>query len=82
MKVNVLQVEDAKFSSRFSFWSNWVDICVFEGRTKVYLLQMKVNRFNRKKFATRHLVGNGLSIFLREVGDLTQMEGSYEQYKA
>ena len=76
MKVNVLQVEDAKFSSRFSFWSNWVDVCIFESNTKVYLLQMKVNRFNRKKFATRRLTGSGIAIYINEVGDLTQMEGN------
>ena len=29
MKINVLEVKDAEFRFKFSWWSKWVDIAVF-----------------------------------------------------
>lgn len=70
MKVDVLQVEQATFHSRFHFWSNWVDVAVYD-YVKCYLLQMSVSRFNKKKFRSvtipNHDVKSG------QIGDLTNM---------
>lgn len=44
-----IQMEDAKFK-KWSYWSNWIDICNFDFGYGGFLLQMKVNRFNGKKF--------------------------------
>ncbi len=51
MKVDVLQVSGAKIG-RFSWWSNWVDVSVFNYGGYGHLLQMKVSRSNKKKFRT------------------------------
>ena len=49
MKVDVMTVEEAKFP-RFLWWSKWIDVAVFDYGGYGYLLQMKVNRFNAKRF--------------------------------
>ena len=49
MKINVLQVEQAEFHSFMHFWSNWIDVAVYD-YAGGYLLQMSVSRFNKKKF--------------------------------
>ena len=56
MKINVLQVEDAVFPS-FNYWSNWVDICVYDYEFTPFLLQMSINRFNKKKFRSVRMTG-------------------------
>ncbi|MEE9351536.1 MAG: hypothetical protein V3U78_04695 [Thiotrichaceae bacterium] len=48
MKVDVLQVGDAKFAGRFSWWSKWVDVAVFDFDYEGYLLQMRISRLNAK----------------------------------
>ena len=68
MKVNVLQVEDAKFHSFMHFWSNWVDIAVYDYASG-YLLQMSVSRFNKKKFRSVKLGVHGAKVI--SIGDLT-----------
>ena len=74
MKVDVLQVSEAKFRTRFSWWSLWIDIAVFDYECEPHLIQMKVSRTNSKKFKTMSTTG-----FLyrqakvSEVGNLTQM---------
>lgn len=78
MKVDVLQVEDAKFK-RFSWWSNWVDVAVFTYDIEPYLMQMRVNRFNGKQFRTINMLGSRLarltlSCSASEVGDLMPMK--------
>ncbi len=50
MKVDVMQVDNAVFKYRYSFWSLWIDIAVFDYSCTPFLLQMKVNRFNGKAF--------------------------------
>ena len=49
MKVDVLQVRDASFK-KYWWWSDWIDISVFDWSGNGYLLQMKVSRSNAKKF--------------------------------
>ena len=73
MKVDVLTVESAKFK-KYRFWSDWVDVCLFDYAGNGYLLQMSVNRFNGKKF--NHIALKGIGIAhpcCGSVGSLTQM---------
>jgi hypothetical protein len=74
MKVNVLQVEDAKFK-KFCWWSNWIDVAVYDYSSTPYLLQMKVNRFNKKSFKSTRMAGSIVyrQTTCREIGDLTSM---------
>lgn len=49
MKVEVLTVNDVTFRP-WRWWSNWVDVCVFDWASEGYLLQMRVGRNNAKAF--------------------------------
>ena len=49
MKVEVLQAKDITFR-KLRYWSDWVDIAVFNFAGYGHLLQMKVSRRNSKKF--------------------------------
>lgn len=73
MKVDVLQVEQAKFHSFLHFWSNWADVAVYE-YAGGYLLQMSVSRFNKKKFRSVKIGVH--SVTAAQVGDLTSIKGS------
>lgn len=75
MKINVLQVEQAKFHSFMHFWSNWVDVAVYDCSSTPFLLQMSVSRFNRKRFRSTRMTG---TFWYRQsncnaIGDLTPM---------
>jgi hypothetical protein len=74
-KVDVLQVADVSIG-RFSWWSNWIDVCVFDWSGYGYLLQMRVSRTNSKKFkATPFKQVFSMMAHPRtcDVGNLTQM---------
>ena len=45
-KVKVLQVEEAKFLHRLSWWSNWVDVCVFDYGASGHLTNMNAEPQN------------------------------------
>ena len=66
MKVDVLQVAEATFP-RFAWWSNWIDICLYDYEHRPYLLQMRVNRRNAKQFRNRCISG----LIYRQVGTST-----------
>ena len=51
MKVKVLTVDDVEIKN-WHWWSDWIDIAVFNYASNGYLLQMKVSRNNSKKFKT------------------------------
>jgi len=73
-KVNVLTDLDVEFRGKYSWWSKWVDIAVFDHACKPYLVQMKVSRNNKKKFRSVSTVG----VVARYsdslvIGDLNQM---------
>ena len=73
MKVDVIQVEDAKFRSLLSWWSNWIDISVFNHQTEPYLIQMSVSRTNKKKFRSVKISGKSYQlrqVACQEVGNL------------
>ncbi len=73
MKIDVIQAKDAKFK-RFSYWSDWIDIAVFQYDYTPFLLQMRVNRFNKKKFKSIRISGLVYRQFTpSDIGDLTQM---------
>lgn len=73
MKVDVIQAKDIKFR-KFMFFSDWFDIAIFEHSSVVFLIQMKVSRFNRKSFRLRRITGHFQVVSTASVGDLTQME--------
>ena len=52
MKVAVLTVNDIKIS-RWRWWSNWIDIAVFDFAGAGHLLQMRISRTNAKQFRCR-----------------------------
>lgn len=78
MKVDVLQVEQAKFHGFLHLWSNWVDVATYDYNSTPFLLQMSVSRFNRKRFRSTRITG---SLWYRQatchaIGDLTQMKAA------
>lgn len=76
MKVNVIQVEDAIFGNKWSWWSRWIDVAVFDYYCTPYLLQMRVSRTNKKQFNALRMTGKYVyrQATCREIGDLTQMK--------
>ncbi|MDD3814410.1 MAG: hypothetical protein PHZ02_07165 [Desulfocapsaceae bacterium] len=73
MKVDVLTVDDVVFK-KWRWWSNWIDIAVFDYTSEPFLIQMRISRTNSKKFKAVNITG----MFYRQttttiVGDLTQM---------
>jgi hypothetical protein len=73
MKVNVITVEDVKIG-RWSWFSKWIDVAVFEHRLRPSLLQMRISRTNAKSFRVVSMTGNLLAD-AKDIGDLTQMKG-------
>lgn len=74
MKVNVIQLQDATFR-KWRWWSNWIDVAVFDYEYRPYLLQMRVSRANGKQFNAICMAG----FIYRQassstIGDLTQMK--------
>ena len=76
MKVAVLTVEDVKIN-RWRWWSNWIDVAVFNFTGTGHLLQMRVSRTNAKQFRCRRFAGISSTPYANtlEVGDLVQMRG-------
>ena len=75
MKVDVVQVKDAEFRYKWSYWSMWIDVCVYKFGYDGYLLQMSVSRTNRKKFRSAPYSASPFkSVDAGHVGDLTQMK--------
>lgn len=73
MKVDVIQAKDITFK-RFCWWSDWIDVAVYDFYSQPWLIQMKVNRFNAKKFKSVCLVGfKYRQTTSAVVGDLKQM---------
>ena len=74
MKVNVLQVSQVEFK-KFSWWSNWVDIAVFDFGDHPYLLQMRISRTNGKQFNAIQMTGKPSyrCTTCKEIGDLMPM---------
>jgi len=77
MKVTVLTVDDVKIR-RWHWWSNWIDVAVFDFAGAGHLLQMRISRTNAKqfrcrKFASPFSMGVPYANIV-EAGDLVQME--------
>ncbi len=77
MKVNVLTNLDVEFT-RFSRWSCWIDVSVFDYQGDGYLLQMKISKRNAKKFRCVKFASSLISTASGRAnsGDLTQMKGA------
>lgn len=75
MKVNVITVADVKIK-KWCWWSNWIDICVFQYGYAGYLLQMRVSRNNAKQFKQRQFAStlSSANCSVLDAGDLTQMK--------
>lgn len=75
MKVEVATVEDAKFR-KWSWWSDWIDISIFDYGCMPYLVQMSVSRRNKKRFRSVCLTGwKYRQSHCVDIGNLTQMKG-------
>jgi hypothetical protein len=79
MKVDVITVDQATFK-RWKWWSNWVDVAVFDYNCAPYLLQMRVSRLNKKDFNAMRITGSFVyrQATCREIGDLVQMRTKHE----
>jgi hypothetical protein len=71
-KVNVLQVDEVKIRW-FSWYSAWVDICLFNHGHCSYLLQMRISRTNRKIFRVATLGKGSVTVPASDQLHLTQM---------
>ena len=72
--INVTTCDDVEFG-KFRWWSNWIDVAVYNFECTPFLLQMSVSRTNSKKFKSTRMTG---SIVYRQastctIGDLTQL---------
>lgn len=74
-KVDIITCNEVKFG-KLSWWSNWVDIAVYDYECRPWLIQMKVNRYNKKEFRSVAITGRAYKqTSTIKVGDLTQMKG-------
>jgi hypothetical protein len=74
MKVDVLTIADVKFKW-WQWWSNWIDVAIFDYSCTPFLLQMRISRTNQKMFNTQRITGKYIyrQSSCHEIGDLTQM---------
>lgn len=73
VKVNVITVEDVPIQ-KWSWFSRWIDIAVFEYECRPWLVQMRVSRTNAKSFRAVSITGRFYKqTTVREIGNLTQM---------
>ena len=82
MKVDVLQAKDVSFKW-YQYWSDWVDIAVFNYGGYGYLLQMIVSRTNAKKFkcvAMKSIINTAHAATINSEA-LTQMSGNHDNSK-
>ena len=80
MKVEVLTVDQVQLKW-WQWWSNWVDVCVFDYGSDGFLLQMRISRRNAKDFKCREFKGR-FSLACpsaNTVGNLTQMKAPNDQ---
>lgn len=74
MKVSVLTVDDVVIKN-WRWWSDWVDIAIFDYESRPWLVQMSVSRTNAKKFKAISVTGRIYKQTTAQViGDLVQME--------
>jgi len=78
MKIDILQVENAKFK-KWHWWSYWYDVAVFDFESTPFLLQMRIDRMNRKKFNAIRITGTFVyrQAKCTEIGDLIPMQKVY-----
>lgn len=70
--VPVITANDLAFK-KWRWWSDWIDVCVFEDSCRTHLLQMRVSRSNAKQFAVRTMTPIYRNLFITRVDGLVQM---------
>ena len=79
MKVDVIHVSEASFR-RFSWYSDWVDVAVYDYECRPWLIQMSISRTNKKRFRSVSISGMLYKqVSVSQVGSLTQMK--FEDWK-
>ena len=74
MKVDVITVEQATFK-KWQWWSNWIDVAVYQYAGEGILIQMRVSRTNAKHFKSRPFTKWCFQkCELQNISDLTQMK--------
>lgn len=73
MKVNVLIVDDVKIK-RWRWWSNWIDVAVYNWNICPFLIPMSISRNKRKAVSCRAHERILHNCCVDDVGDLTQMK--------
>lgn len=73
MKVDILTINDVAIP-KWRWWSNWIDVAVFDYECRPWLIQMRVSRTNAKRFKAISITGSRYKQTQSLcVGDLTQM---------
>ena len=77
MKVNVITINEIKVP-RWRRWSDWIDVAVFNFCGTGHLLQLSVNRRNKKRFRAIPFktFGHAAYASVEVTGDLKQMEAA------
>ena len=74
-QVSVLTVCDVEIK-RWRWYSNWIDIAVFDYNSRPWLVQMRISRFNGKQFRSVSMTGFGYKqTTAAQIGDLVQLPG-------
>ena len=69
--IRILTVDDVEIK-KFRWWSSWIDVTVCNNGAYAYLLQMKINRLNSKKFKSINIGSSGINVALSQVDNLVQ----------
>ena len=78
MKVDVITVEEVPIG-KWSWFSRWIDIAVFDYECRPWLVQMRVSRTNAKSFRAVSITGRYYKqTTAQQIGDLTQMTHNVE----
>jgi len=74
MKVEVLTKDDVPIR-KYRWWSDWIDISIFDSGYTGYLLQMQISRTNKKKFKCVKMSSfiGLITPETNQVGELTSM---------
>ena len=74
-QVSVLTIEDVEIK-RWRWYSNWIDIAVFDYQSRPWLVQMRVSRMNGKQFRSISITGIWYKqTTAAQIGDLVQLPG-------
>ena len=73
MKVDVITVEEVTIG-KWSWFSRWIDVAIFDYECRPWLVQMRVSRTNAKSFRAVSITGRSYKQTTSlQIGNLTQM---------